>query len=243
MVALPRTWRRTVELHPKLAKVLLGCGIVSSVWWVAADVLLSLRYPGYSFTDQTISELSAEGASTRALSLVLNTVPYTALVAAFAVGVRALAGGTRAGRVTGTLLVTHAIVGGAGGVLFPMAMRGDEGTLRNVMHAPYGAVSVLLFLLIIGFGSRVFGTRFRAYSYGTIVTLLVFGVLTGLQSGRMVANEPTPWMGLEERISIYTTMLWLAVLSIGLLRAEGADSQTQLGKPVVTPQAMQQLPR
>jgi hypothetical protein len=36
----------------------------------------------------------------------------------------------------------------------------------------------------------------------------------------MVANEATPWMGLTERINIYATMLWVAVLAIGLLRAK-----------------------
>jgi len=37
----------------------------------------------------------------------------------------------------------------------------------------------------------------------------------------MAANEPTPWMGIEERTNIYATMLWAAVLAIGLLRAQG----------------------
>ena len=66
------------------------------------------------------------------------------------------------------------------------------------------------------------GKRFRYYSYGTIATLIVFGVLASLQAGRMAANQPTPWMGIEERINIYATMLWVAVLAIGLLRAQKA---------------------
>ena len=72
----------------------------------------------------------------------------------------------------------------------------------------------------MGFGSTLLGKRFRYYSYATIVTLLVFGVLAGLQVGRMAANEPTPWMGIEERINVYAIMLWVAVLAIGLLRAQ-----------------------
>jgi hypothetical protein len=48
----------------------------------------------------------------------------------------------------------------------------------------------------------------------------VFGVLTSLQAGKMVADEPTPWMGLTERINIYATMLWVTVLAIGLLGAK-----------------------
>jgi hypothetical protein len=78
----------------------------------------------------------------------------------------------------------------------------------------------LFFVLAVGFGATLLGKRFRYYSYGTIATLILFGVLTSLQVGQMAANEPTPWMGIEERINIYATMLWVAVLAIGLLRAQ-----------------------
>ena len=79
----------------------------------------------------------------------------------------------------------------------------------------------LFFVLAVGFGSTLLGKRFRYYSYG-ILTLIVFGVLTSLQVGQMEANQPTPWMGVEERINIYATMIWVAVLAIGLLRAQKA---------------------
>jgi len=50
----------------------------------------------------------------------------------------------------------------------------------------------------------------------------VFGALASLQGGQMAANQPTPSMGIEERINIYATMLWVALLAIGLLRAQKA---------------------
>jgi hypothetical protein len=33
-------------------KILLICGIVSSVWYVVTDVIGTLRYPGYSYANQ-----------------------------------------------------------------------------------------------------------------------------------------------------------------------------------------------
>jgi hypothetical protein len=78
----------------------------------------------------------------------------------------------------------------------------------------------LFIVLAMGFGATLLGKRFRYYSYGTIATLIVFGVSASLQAGRMAANQPTPWMGIEKRINIYATMLWVAVLAIGLLRAQ-----------------------
>jgi hypothetical protein len=176
---------------------LLGCGVVSSVLYIAVDVLGSLRYPGYSYADQEFSELTAAGSPVRSLMIALNEIPYTVLVAAFAGGLWTSAEPKRAGRITGAMLIGYALSGMVTGVFFPMkrreALAAGEGTLRNAMHPP-----------------------------GTIAILIVFGVLTSLQVGRMEANEPTPWMGVEERINIYATMLWVAALAIGLLRAQEA---------------------
>jgi len=111
------------------------------------------------------------------------------------------------------------------------------------MHIPTTAVMSLCLVLAMGFGATLLGKRFRYYSYGTILTVLVFGALTSLQAGRIEASEPTPWAGIEERVNIYATMLWLAVLAIALLRAEGTIAPRQTGKPSVTAQTMQAVPR
>jgi hypothetical protein len=100
------------------------------------------------------------------------------------------------------------------------ALAAGERGLCNAMHIPMTAVMSLFMLLAMGFGATLLGKRFRYYSYVTIAILVVFGVLTNLQAGKMVANKPTPWMGLTERINIYATMLWVAMLAIGLLRAK-----------------------
>src|SRR5215217_1771959 len=205
-------------------KILLGCGIVSSVLYVVTDVLGTLRYPGYSYADQEFSELTAQGAPTRDFMVALNVIPYTLLVAAFAGGVYTAAGPRRAARITGAMLLGYAAFGMAGGLIFPMRPREElaagEETLRNIMHIPATVVMSLFILLAMGFGSSLLGKRFRYYSYGTIATLLACGALASLQAGQMEANEPTPWMGIEERINIYATMLWVAVLAIGLLGAQ-----------------------
>jgi hypothetical protein len=207
-----------------IRKILLGCGIVSSVLYIAVDILGTLRYEGYSYADQEFSELTAQGSPVRPLMIALNVIPYTLLVVAFAMGVWTSARPKRAGRITGAMLLGYAAFGMAGRAVFPMkpreALAAGEGTLRNTMHIPATMVMSLFILLAMGFGATLLGKRFRYYSYATIAILIVFGVLTSLQAGKMVADEPTPWMGLTERINIYATMLWVAVLAIGLLRAQ-----------------------
>jgi hypothetical protein len=207
-------------------KFLLGCGIVSSVWYVVTDVIGTLRYPGYSYANQWFSELTAQGAPTRPLMIALNEFPYNLLVSAFAAGVRESAGQTRAGRITAAGLAGFAAFGFVTGVIFPMPTRevaaAGEGTLRNTLHIPGTAVMSLSLVVAMVFGSTLLGKRFRYYSYGTILAVLVFGVLTSRQAPQIAANQSTPWGGVYERMNIYPTMLWVAVLAIGLLRAQEA---------------------
>ena len=208
-------------------KILLGCGIASSVLYVASDILISWWDPNYSYRDQSFSELLAPGSPTRPLVLVLLAIPYGVLVTAFGVGVWQAADGRRTGRITGALLVGYGVIGAVTGVFLSAPTRevleeGEE-TWRNRMHLPGTAVSVLCILLAIGFGSTLLGRRFRNYSYATILAILVFGVLAGRQIGQIGGNQPTPWLGIVERGNIYAIMLWVAVLAIGLLRAQKSE--------------------
>ena len=209
-----------------LRKILLGCGMVSSVLYVVSDVIGALRYPGYSYADQEFSELTAQGSPVRPLMIALNEIPYTLLVLAFAVGIWESAGRTRIGRITATMLTGYAAFGMAGGVVFPMkpreALAAGEGTLLNTMHIPATAVMSLFIVLAVGFGSTLLGKRFQYYSYATIAILLVFGAMTSLQAGGIATNEPTPWAGIEERMNSYGIMLWVAVLAVGLIHGQEA---------------------
>ena len=208
-------------------KILLICGIASSVLYVASDLLISWWDPNYSYRDQSFSELLAPGSPTRPLVLVLLAIPYGVLVAAFGAGVWASVGPRRAGRITAALLVGYAVLGAVGGVYLSAPTRevleAGEETWRNTLHLPATAVSVLSILLAMGFGATLLGRRFRYFSYAMILAILVFGVWAGLQAGRVAANQPTPWLGIVERGNVYAIMLWVSVLAIGLLRAQKSE--------------------
>jgi hypothetical protein len=222
-------------------KFLLGCGVAAAVWWVAMDVVGSLRYPGYSYRDWTISELSAQGSPVRTFMTLASGIPYTALLIAFGVGIWKAAGGSRAGRATGAVVVAEAVWGCVGGLAFPMATRAamaaSQDTPRNQMHLWYGIGMPVLFMLAIGFGSRLLGRGFRYYSYATILAMLVFGLVQGLRAGALAANAPTPWMGVEERVCAYAPMLWFVVLAIALLRVTVEQPEGHRGTPTTVPTA------
>ena len=203
-----------------LTKLFLVCGMLSSILYVAMNIFVPMQWEGYSTVSQTISELSAIDAPTRSLWVPLGIV-YALLTAAFGWGVRISTIKNRPLRIAGALLFINGVIS-----LFwpPMHQRevlaAGGGTMTDTMHIVFSFVTVLLFMLTIGFGAAAFGKVFRLYSIATLVILVVFGILTGMQAPEMEANRPTPLMGVWERINIGVYMLWVIVLAIILLRAE-----------------------
>lgn len=208
----------------KLRKVLLICGILASLLYVATDILAGMLWEGYSFSSQAISELSAIGAPTRPLVVTLGII-YDVLLIAFGLCVWVIAGGQRrsALRLVGGLLVGIGAIGFVWAPLFPMHLRGAEMTFTDTMHWVIAGVVVLLILGMIALGAIAYRRWFRLYSIGTLVTLLVVGMWSIFVGGAQIAAEqPTPFFGLMERITVYGYLAWVAVLAIVLLREETA---------------------
>jgi len=206
-----------------LERVLLICGILASLLYICTDIVAAtMLYPGYSYTSQQVSELSAIGAPTRPLWVAMSSV-YAPLVIAFGIGVLISAGPKRSLRVTGSLLVAFGAISLLWVLFAPMHMRGTvalaSGSVTDSMHLVFAGVQILVMVLFIAFGAVALGRAFRLYSVGTIVAMLVAGAVVSTQAAAIAAGQPTPWMGLVERVSVYSPMLWVAVLAITLLRA------------------------
>ena len=214
--------RKGLGRRAKARKVLLASGILSSLLYVAANVLGAVRWRGYSSRSQTVSELSAIEAPSRPVVIPLLTA-HSVLVTSFGLGVCECARRKRPLRVTGGLLMGLG-VSDLVAPFFPMhqreALARGEKSRTDAMHITVTGVNSLLILLAIGFGSAAFGERFRRYSIGTILVLVAAGGLTATQASRLEADLPTPWAGVSERVSIGGYLLWQAVLAAALLRAE-----------------------
>jgi hypothetical protein len=141
---------------------------------------------------------------------------YVLLFAAFGWGVRQSASGNRSLRVVGSLILVYCVVN-----LYwpPMHLRGAEPSMTDTLHIVWTAITVLLMVLMMGFGAAALGRDFRLYSIATIAVLVVFGALTSMEAPGVPANLPTPRIGVWERILIAVQLLWVAVLAMALLRA------------------------
>ena len=220
-----------------LGKALLLCGILSSLLYLAIDNLAALRYGYYhSYTSQAISELGAIGSPTKQLVEPLF-LAYGILLTAFGVGVWASAHGKRALQLIAGLLIGIAVVGA---VTPPMYLRGAGNVSGDLPHIVLTGVIVLFILSAIAVGASLYGRRWRLYSFATFVTLLVSFALTGFEATRLAAGQPTPWLGIIERINIGAYLLWVVILAVTLLRSE-ISIRTKGREPVGRPRLAQSV--
>jgi hypothetical protein len=211
----------------RVRKVLLACGLLASLLYVAVDVFTAWRWAEYSYTSQAVSELSAIGAPTRPWWIAFGFV-YSPLMLAFAWGVWRAAGDRRLLRITALLLFAIGAIGIVWS-FFPMHARGGPKTSTDTMHAIFAGVQVALLFVTIGFSAAALGTRFRIFAIATGIVLLAAGASTFLFVPRVDAAVATPWMGLVERLSVYGYLVWVAGLAIALWREAEAAAPRRIG--------------
>jgi hypothetical protein len=220
-------------------KGLLVCGIVAPLLYVVITVIAGRIWAGYSSAAQSVSELFAVEAPTKAF-VDPPLIVYSLLVYAFGVGIWLSAGGKLALRVTAMGIAAKEILGLIIQLFFPMHLRGGEATFSDTMHATLTGIGVLAMLVAIGFGATAFGQRFRLYSIGTFLVFLLMALLAFWDGSRMAQGLATPWMGVWERITIFAYFVWTVVLAI-MLWCVPAPAAT--GKPPASAGSPQLVPR
>ena len=207
--------------------LLLFCGILSSIYYVAINIITVGYYPGYQINSQTVSELSAIGAPSRHIWVLLCSI-YSFLVIAFGMGIFVVTEGNKKLTTIGALMFFYGV---SGFFWPPMHQReviaAGNGTITDTLHLVFAWVTVGLMMVMIGLGVFSLGNKFRIFSIFTILILIVFGILTGIEGKHIRTGEPTPLIGIWERINIGAFMLWTSVLSAALLRSKKSVEASQ----------------
>jgi hypothetical protein len=209
-------------------KALLACGVIYAVAYpIINDAIAATLYDGYSRIDHAVSELSATGAPTHTLLTAVGPL-FSLLLIGFGLGMWRSANGKRSLRRAGSLMVAQGVMS----VLWmfaPMSQRevisAGGATSADTMHLILSAGTGLFVAAYVATAAFAFGWAFRVYSFLTITIALVFGMLSA-QVERIEAGDPTPYMGLFERVGIGAWLLWLAVMAMALL-FHHVDPQTK----------------
>ena len=212
-----------------MRRALLFCGILSPLLYAVADTLAGLSLEGYSFRDQTISELGAIGVASKPLFDAFIVVVYV-LFTAFGAGVWKSAGNRRTLRVAAGLLIALGVLALAVGRFAAMQPRGIEQGLSGALHLIEGAAAMVLLLAAMAIAATALGRRFAIYTVVTVVIMLSFGGWSTLDIPKVEAGLSTPWIGVKERIYWYAYQLWFIVLAVKLLR-EQSEPRSILSLP------------
>lgn len=197
-------------------------GIAAPLVYFFAVVLGGLMRADYSHISNAISELSVQGAPNKALLDIIFSA-YNSLIILFGAFAFIYLRKIFPKSIQAAMLMLSAT--GFLGILmwfFPMDARGSEITSQGIMHLVIaGLMSLLtvLTLMLAGIGfSKVKG--FAGYSvYSTLSAFIVF-ITGGIAA--LSAATGSLFMGVYERFTIGTFLLWVLIISIKLYRLEAA---------------------
>jgi hypothetical protein len=200
---LPHAWSRWGEA---VRTVLLACGPASAILYIVWNELAALQWESYSRISNAISELSLTGAPSQAIMEPLGYI-YNPLLAAFGVGVWLSAGGKRSLQAVGAFFVLSAAT-------WPLwLLFGDAGLW---LHIAVGVVNLVGWFGAMAFSAIAFKGWFRVYAIVTTVAVALFWVPVFGYAPAIAAGEPTPFIGLFERLAFTAHFLWTIVLAVVL---------------------------
>ena len=192
-----------------LRKVLLVCGPLSALVYIGWHELAALQWEGYSRISNAISELHFTGTPSKSFLDPWQGWVDSALLAAFGIGIWLSAQGSRSLRVIGAVMIVPA-------AMIPLWMIFGEASIAA--HLALVGVGILCWLVAMGFGAAALGKRFRIYSLVSIGLVVGFFALGFSYVPEANAGQPTPFLGLFERIGFSAYFLWLTVLAVALWR-------------------------
>ena len=189
-------------------------GVVSFLSYTAAVVFSPLAYPGYCWTAQAVSDLSAANAPSLTLWNQLSSLYNVCeLLCIMMVCVGIQGRGTKLLRTGIYLFAAMEWVSAVGFRMFPLSDSGYAGTFQDRMHLLATALVVLLsvasLMVILIAGLRDRGCR----SYGVCAGIALAMMLVGALGMKLV---PAAYFGVVERFSVFAATGFNAALGLHL---------------------------
>jgi len=197
---------------------LLICGIASVVLYIIANIMGAYVWTEYSSLSQSVSELIAVNAPSASIVIPMFLL-YSLFVFAFGAGILMLAKENKPLKYVAVFLMAKELLGVIATLFAPMHLRGTITNTSDTWHLILTAIGVLMCMFpAIIMSAKAFGGWFRTFSIVTILIFLICGTLAGMDGAKIAENRPTPYVGVWERINIFSYFLWVIALSIKLIQ-------------------------
>ena len=189
-------------------------GLVSLLSYAAAVVFSPLAYPGYVWTQQAVSDLSAANAPSRMLWSQLSSLyNLCGIVSVMMVCVFVQGKLNRSLRLGMYLFAAMNWVSAAGYASFPLTDSGYAGAFQDVMHMVVTALVVGLSILSLVF-FIIGGLRKKAYVSLGVFALCALVIMFAGPVG--IGLAPKSLFGVFERFSVFAATGFNAILGVYL---------------------------
>lgn len=203
---------------------ILFLGIANAIFYLLHDVIGALNYPGYQWTEQAVSDLTAEDSPAREIAKTFTGLHGKASLVTcvlLSIMVKYIRKPLRVGIYLFTAMHT---VSNIGYDLFPLTGKGYDGTFQSFMHVYVITAAVVLLsivsLVVIAVGS--FKDHRKTLGVLALIALgcMFFGAVGS-------SAFPKAVFGIVERFSTYSAVLFTAVLGVyWFLRFDGEGRES-----------------
>ena len=198
-------------------------GVVSLLSYAAAVIFAPLAYPGYRWTVQAVSDLSAANAPSLALWNQLSALYNTCEVLCATIVCIGIQGKkTKLLRAGIYLFAIMEWISAVGYRMFPLSDSGYAGAFQDVMHMAITAAVVLLSIvslaLIIAAGIKSRSCR----SYDVCAAIALSMMLVGALGMKVV---PADYFGVVERFSVFAATGFNAALGVHLFCSSAEEGR------------------
>lgn len=196
----------------KLINYLCLVGILSLVFYILHDVVGALNYPGYNWTRQAVSDLTATDSPVYVLSHGLSVVHgIFSCICCTLVCILVQKEKKKSLRVGVYLFTIMGFISSIGYTLFPLSSKGYDGSFQSFVHV-YILTALVVLLSIISLILISLGAfKSKKKTLGILaLTSLILMFMGAAGSGIL----PKSVFGIVERFSTYSAVVFTMVLGI-----------------------------
>ena len=196
----------------KLINYLCLVGILSLVFYILHDVVGAIKYPGYNWTSQAVSDLTATDSPVYVLSHGLSVVHgIFSCICCTLVCILVQKEKKKSLRVGVYLFTIMGFISSIGYTLFPLSSKGYDGSFQSFVHVYILTALVVLLSIISLILISVGAFKSKKKTLGILaLASLVLMFIGAVGSGLL----PKEVFGIVERFSTYSAVVFTTILGI-----------------------------
>ena len=200
--------------NKKLINYLCLLGILGIIFYLLHDIIGAMNYPGYNWTAQAVSDLTATDAPSFAVASGYVTV-YKIFSCIVSVLVCILIKNQKSKtlRVGVYLYGVMNFISAIGYALFPLSSAGYDGSVQSFIHV-YILTALVVLLSIVSLILIAIGSFKGKDQHKLLGALAIIALVLMFMGAVGSANVPKEIFGIVERFSTYSAVVFTGALGV-----------------------------